>query len=219
MRLIDKYRPRRLEQVVGQDAAVRKLLGVIDRKGFSGGAFWIDGRTGVGKTTIAQCIARRLGIKSPMAWNWLELDGERCRIDEVRALSDQANLSSMFPDWRIVIVNEAHAMTDKSVQAWLTLLDRLPDRWVVVFTTTEVGGLFGNFDAPLLDRCLHVSLTNQGLSGPFAHLAHRIAGREGLNGQPVAAYQARLRKRHNSMRALLQDIENGYFSDNSGAKQ
>ena len=213
MRLIDKYRPSRLEQVVGQDTAVSKIRRVIDRQGFSGCAIWLDGKTGIGKTTIAGCIARRLGVKSPTAWNWLELDGERCRIDDVRALSDQANIASLFDDWRVVIVNESHAMTDKAVQAWLTLLDRLPDRWVVIFTTTESNeGLFGNFGMPLLDRCLHISLTNQGLSVPFARLAHRIAGREGLNGQPVDVYKARLRKRHNSLRALLQDIDNGYFA-------
>jgi replication-associated recombination protein RarA len=215
MRLIDKYRPKRLEQVVGQDTAVRKIRAIIDRPGFSGGALWIDGKTGVGKTTIAGCIARRLGIKSPSAWNWLELDGERCRIDDVRSLSEEAGIAGLFAaEWRIVIVNEAHAMTDKAVQAWLTLLDRLPHRWVVVFTTTEsFEGLFGNFGTPLIDRCLHISLTNQGLSVPFSRLAHRIAGREGLNGQPLDVYTARLKKQHNSLRALLQDIEGLYFAN------
>ena len=210
--LVDKYRPRRLSQVVGQAKVIRQLRAVLGRRGFDGGALWIEGPTGTGKTSIAQAIACGLGC-DPGSVFYVELDGSKCDVDAVRDLDSVAERSGhgLFRDqWRVFIVNEAHAMTAKSVQAWLTLLERLPTRWLVIFTTTEDSGdLFGGFSQPFLDRTLSFRLTNQGLCERFARLAHRIADREGLNGQPMEAYIGLVKRNHNSMRAVLQAIQKG----------
>jgi len=42
--LYEKYRPRRLCEVVGQPQAVRKLQQAIDRDAIAGRAWWISGR-------------------------------------------------------------------------------------------------------------------------------------------------------------------------------
>ena len=148
-------------------------------------------------------------------WNYVEIDGDRCSVDQVRALDDQTRAAGLFADeWRIVVVNEAHLMTTRAVGAWLTLLERLPYRWIVIFTTTEESsGLFGPMGKPLVDRCTAIVLSNQGLSKPFARLAHRIARREGLDGRPVETYENAIRRPgvKNSLRALLQRIQQGDF--------
>ena len=55
----------------------------------------------------------------------MELDGDKCNVETVRDL--EQTLMLVAPDsWRVVIVNEAHAMSRQAVQAWLTLLERLP---------------------------------------------------------------------------------------------
>ena len=212
--ITEKYRPHRLEQLRGHDKAVKILKGIIDRPDFDGGAFWVEGPTGTGKTCIAHGIADRLHVKRG-AWNYTEIDGDRCSVEAVRALDDQSCAAGLWADvWRITVVNEAHLITGRAVGAWLTLLERLPFRWVVVFTTTEESsGLFGPMGKPMIDRCSYIRLSNQGLCGPFAALAHRIAGREHLNGQPVSAYVAALKRSgvRNSMRALLAMIARGEF--------
>ena len=58
MQLSEKHRPKTLAEVAGQDKALGKLRRITEREGFDGGAFWIVGAGGIGKTTIADCLAR-----------------------------------------------------------------------------------------------------------------------------------------------------------------
>lgn len=210
--LAEKYRPKRLAQVVGQNKVVRALSRLIHAGGFDRGAFWLEGPTGTGKTSIAQAVARELGAE-PGSWQYEEMDGDKCNVDAVRDLDEKAARSGhgLFAhEWRIWIVNEAHSMTPKAVQAWLTLLERLPKRWLVIFTTTEsTRDLFGNFTQPFIDRTISFRLTNQGLCEKFARLAYRVAAREGLNGQPAEKYKRLVQDNHNSLRGVYVAIEKG----------
>jgi len=208
--LTEKYRPKRLEQIRGHDDVVSRLKRILDREQFDGGAFWLEGASGTGKGCFAWSIATRKGIESREAWNYTELDGDKCSVAAVRDLDGQTSAAGLFADeWRVIVVNESHLMTTRAVGAWLTLLERLPYRWIIVFTTTEnSSGLFGPMGKPLVDRCIGLRLSSQGLAPVFARLAHGIARREGLDGQPVSTYENALRRSgvKNSMRALLQRI-------------
>ena len=219
MQLTEKYRPKRLEQVIGQDKAIGTIRRVLERSGFDRGALWLEGPTGTGKTSMAYAVAyhlhnqerRRADRETMPSWAITQLDGAQCSIDQVRALEAQTQAAGLFAaQWRVWVIDEAHSMTAKAVQAWLTLLERLPARWVIIFTTTESSAdLFGNFTQPLLDRTITISLTKQGLSPKFARLARKIATREGQNGQEASAYQRLAQDSHNSMRAMLQAVERG----------
>ena len=227
MQLYRKYRPRRLPQIVGQSAAVRKVRAVIDRAGYDGGALWIGGKTGTGKTTLAQVIANELSNRglSPVerravadtrSWTYTEIDGDKCSVEVVRDLDGQAQTGACpwADTWRVWIVNEAQAMTGRAVQAWLTLLERLPSRWVVIFTSTvDQVDLFGDFAGPFSSRCVQIRLTNQGLATAFARLVHGIARREGLNGHPRARYEKLAKDLGNNCRAMLQAVESGELLD------
>jgi DNA polymerase III delta prime subunit len=102
-------------------------------------------------------------------------------------------------------------MTAGAVQSWLTLLEKLPNKCVVLFTTTESWkgekALFGSFDHPLQSRATVISLTNQGLAEAFAKRAQEIAEKENLGGAEPREYLALVRACKNNMRAVLSQIE------------
>lgn len=206
MRLIDKYRPQTLADIVGQPRALALLERIVTRADFAGDAFWIVGPSATGKTSTAWALARRFCADIDI----VELDGDKCNVEAVREAAELMHYSTLTGGWRALIVNEAQAMTPRAVQAWLSALDRLPPRVLVIFTTTsDAEDLFGEFAGPFMSRCKQVAFTNQGLADAFAERAREIAQAEGLDGQPLAAYKKLVQQCRNNFRAVLQRIEAG----------
>ncbi len=208
--MIEEYRPRTWGDFIGQEKVVGRVRRLIERPGFSGDAFWIVGPSGTGKTSLAWIIARRFADDLDI----MELDGEACSVDAVRKAADAMHYTTLSGGFRCWIVNEAQAMTSRAVQGWLTVLDRLPTRVLVIFTTTEDSAdLFGRFEGPFRSRCKTIAFTNQGLAPAFAKRAREIAVAAGLDGKPESAYLRLVQQSRNNMRQVLQEIDAGAMMD------
>ena len=72
--LARKYRPRRFEDLIGQEAMVRTLSNAFET-GRVAHAFMLTGVRGVGKTTTARLLARALNYQSE------DHDGPSIRLD------------------------------------------------------------------------------------------------------------------------------------------
>jgi hypothetical protein len=147
--LTEKYRPATFTQVLGQAAAVRAMTAFVAAP--SNAVFLFHGKTGVGKSSLALALAAELGaldmggltiIKSGMG------DGET-----VQASLDSLRYTPMLGSgWKVIIVDEADAMSPKAKQIWLSALEDLPNKSVIVFTTNNVS----RFDDRFLDRCRQI---------------------------------------------------------------
>ncbi len=57
--LVEQYRPKRWEDIIGQDKVVKQVM-TVAKRGLGGWGYWISGVSGTGKTTIARLIAQEL---------------------------------------------------------------------------------------------------------------------------------------------------------------
>jgi len=209
MRLYEKYRPKTLEEVVGQEDAKRQIE-IALRSGWGGKAYWISGASGTGKTTLARIIAR-MGADDMYVE---EFDSADClTVEAIHQIEEGMCFFGGGRGGRAYIVNEAHGLWCAIVRRLLGLLERLPSHCVFVFTTTGAGqkDLFGKqIDAgPLLSRCIPIELQTDGLEQKFARRCREIAVAEGLDGRPEADYVELAVKCKVNFRAMLQVVESG----------
>lgn len=148
--LTEKYRPRSLGALVGQDDVVR-VLRKFAAKPFPT-VFLFEGETGTGKTSAALALAAELGCdlgQQEFGGVHVIASGEQS-ADAVRETTRQAWNSPFYGSgWKVVIVNEADRMHPAAETIWLDRLEALPPRTVIVFTTNYAGRMSQRF----LDRC------------------------------------------------------------------
>ena len=114
---IEKFRPRRFEDIVGQEVIVKRIKAFVESKNLP--HLLLAGPPGVGKSTIALVIAKELFGEN---WreNFLELNASNDRgIDVVRnTIKDFARTKSIGnAPFKIILLDESDSLTRDAQQA------------------------------------------------------------------------------------------------------
>ncbi len=174
--LARKYRPRRFEDLIGQEAMVRTLTNAF-ATGRIAHAFMLTGVRGVGKTTTARLLARALNYDSDAVHQPsvdLTADGRHCRaiiegrhmdvleldaasrtkVDEMRELLDGVRYAPVEARYKVYVIDEVHMLSTAAFNALLKTLEEPPPHAKFIFATTEIRKV----PVTILSRCQRFDL-------------------------------------------------------------
>ncbi|MBQ6703773.1 MAG: DNA polymerase III subunit gamma/tau [Clostridia bacterium] len=164
--LYRQYRPATFGEMIGQDHITTILKNQV-QSGQTAHAYLFAGTRGTGKTSAARILARAVNCISP-------LDGEPCgvcdacrrtagecadiieldaasnsSVDNIRDIIEKAAFMPLELKRKVYIIDEAHALSDKAVQALLKTLEEPPAHVMFILATTEVPKI----PATIISRC------------------------------------------------------------------
>ena len=194
-----KWRPQTFAEVVGQQHVTRTLSNAVQSRRVAH-AYIFSGARGVGKTTTARILAKALNCaKGPAAepcnecdscreislgssLDVIEIDAASNRgIDQIRELREMVRYAPAGGNFKVVILDEAHMLTDEASNALLKTLEEPPDKVIFIMATTQPEDLAET----IRSRSQHFHF--RALS--FAEIAaalEQICVRENLTAEPGA---------------------------------
>ena len=92
MQLYEKYRPQTMSEFIGQDKIKKQVSALMARPGWDRDALWLQGISGLGKTSLGWLLARQVANDFFI----MELDGDKCNVETVRDL--EQTLMLVAPD-------------------------------------------------------------------------------------------------------------------------
>lgn len=206
--LADKYRPASWDELYGQDDAKRRLI-ALEQRGLGGRAYWLSGKSGTGKTSIARLIAQRVAGE----FGTIELEAGTMTPKDVEDLQRKTRCRPIGADGWCFVINEAHGLRSDTMRALLPVLEDVKAHVAWCFTTTFEGQrvLFDKDDGgPLASRCVRINLAvTESSETMLAARLQNVAKLEALDGKPFTHYVSLLRKCDGNLRAALMAVESG----------
>ncbi|MFN7206005.1 MAG: DNA polymerase III subunit gamma/tau [Burkholderiales bacterium] len=188
--LARKYRPRRFDQLVGQEHVVRALTHALEQQRLHH-AYLFTGTRGVGKTTLSRILAKALNclgadgqgsitatpcgvcaactaIDAGRFVDYVEMDAASNRgVEEMTSLLDKAVYAPSAARFKVYMIDEVHMLSNHAFNAMLKTLEEPPPHLKFILATTDPQKV----PVTVLSRCLQFNLKQM----PPAHIVEHLA--------------------------------------------
>ena len=184
-----KYRPQTFEDVIGQKAITNTLENAIKNNHLAQ-ALLFTGPRGVGKTTCARILAKRINenagetSEDDFAFNIFELDAaSNNSVDDIRSLTDQVRIPPQTGKYKVYIIDEVHMLSQAAFNAFLKTLEEPPAHAIFILATTEKHKIIPT----ILSRCQIFDFKRIGVLDAKEYLV-KIAAQEKINADDDALH-------------------------------
>ena len=149
-----KYRPKKLEDVIGQSIITSTLQNAINNNQVAQ-SFLFCGPRGVGKTSCARIFAKEINNYSEneikdFSFNIFELDAaSNNSVEDIRNLTEQVRIPPQSGKYKVYIIDEAHMLSTQAFNAFLKTLEEPPSHAKFILATTEKNKIIPT----ILSRC------------------------------------------------------------------
>ncbi|WP_201354070.1 DNA polymerase III subunit gamma/tau [Hydrogenimonas urashimensis] len=194
-----KYRPRRFEDLIGQDSISQTLAMALDQNRL-GHAYLFSGLRGSGKTSTARIFSKALLCENgPTSKpcdtceqcrmanegrhiDIIEMDAASSRkIDDIRDLIEHTKYKPSVGRYKVFIIDEVHMLTKEAFNALLKTLEEPPEFVKFILATTDPLKL----PATILSRTQHFRFKKIAKPLVIKHLEH-ILNSEKIAFEPEA---------------------------------
>ena len=182
-----KYRPQSFRDVVGQQAITSTLLNAIENNHLAQ-ALLCTGPRGVGKTTCARILAKKINEQSGVtddndfAFNVFELDAaSNNSVDDIRKLIEQVRIPPQVGNYKVYIIDEVHMLSTAAFNAFLKTLEEPPKHAIFILATTEKHKIIPT----ILSRCQIFDFKRITISDIREYLKY-IAEQQGIEAEDEA---------------------------------
>lgn len=184
--LARKWRPRTLQQMVGQEPILRMLTNALEHQRLHH-AYLFTGTRGVGKTTLARILAKCLNCETGVTaipcetcsictaidagrfLDLLEIDAaSRTKVEDTRELLENVQYQPTQGRYKIYLIDEVHMLSGHSFNALLKTLEEPPPHVKFLLATTDPKRL----PITILSRCLQFNLKCIETEKIVQHLTH-----------------------------------------------